>query len=222
MSALIAMSGITKIYQTQFVETHALRGIHLTVQRGEYIAVAGVSGSGKSTLLYVLGLLTPPTSGEYVLNGVNVSRLLVDERARVRNQEIGFVFQNYNLLDELTVVENVRLPFKFRGNGKQVPHEQIDRILTRLGLEHRRDHYPRQLSGGQQQRVAIARALASNPSILLLDEPTGSLDTQTRDELLELLDEIRSTSTAIINVTHDEVCAARAQRVLSMKDGQLT
>lgn len=223
MSPLITLNAVTKIYRTKYVETHALRGVDLTVERGEYVAIAGVSGSGKSTLLYVLGLLASPSDGDYHLDGDNVSRLSVDERARIRNAKVGFVFQNYNLIDELTVWENVCLPFRYRDDGKDIPRDQVAQSLVRLGLDHRRDHFPRQLSGGQQQRVAIARALVTNPHLLLLDEPTGSLDTKTRDELLELLDEIRAAAPqmAILNVTHDGACAARAQRVLNIRDGRV-
>ncbi len=221
MSDLIDLAGVTKVYRTQFVETHALRGVDVKIGRGEYVSIAGVSGSGKSTLLYILGLLSAPSSGQYLFDGQNMAELSIDERARIRNRKIGFVFQNYNLIDELTVLENVRLPFKYRSDGKQVPHDYIDNCIARLGLAHRASHYPRELSGGQQQRVAIARALATNPLMLLLDEPTGSLDSQTRDELLNLLDEILSPTMTIINVTHDETCATRSRRSLHMTDGQL-
>jgi len=174
--SLIHLDGVTKVFVTDEVETHALAGIHIDIQRGEYIAIAGPSGCGKSTLLAILGLLDSPTDGTYILNGKPVQNLKLSERARIRNREIGFIFQAFNLIGDLTVYENVELPLTYRGMGGQERKKRVQEALERVGMSHRVKHYPSQLSGGQQQRVAVARALAGDPSILLAVEPTGNLD----------------------------------------------
>lgn len=179
MESLISLNGVTKVFTTDEVETHALAGIHLDIKKGEYVAIAGPSGCGKSTLLAILGLLDSSSDGEYVLNGRQVQGLKLSERARIRNREIGFIFQAFNLIGDLTVYENVELPLTYRGMPSSERKKRVHEALERVGMSHRVKHYPSQLSGGQQQRVAVARALAGDPSILLADEPTGNLDSPT-------------------------------------------
>jgi putative ABC transport system ATP-binding protein len=206
---------------TDEVETHALAGIHMDIQRGEYIAIAGPSGCGKSTLLAILGLLDSPTDGAYVLNGKPVQNLKLSERARIRNREIGFIFQAFNLIGDLTVYENVELPLTYRGMGGAERKKRVLEALERVGMSHRVKHYPSQLSGGQQQRVAVARALAGDPSILLADEPTGNLDSTNGEQVMDLLRELHRGGATICMVTHDPRYAKYADRSIHLFDGRI-
>ena len=218
---LIQLDGVTKIFYTDEVETHALAGIHLDIQRGEYISIAGPSGCGKSTLLSILGLLDTPTEGSYVLNGRSVADLPLSERARVRNREIGFIFQSFNLIGDLTVYENVELPLTYRGMKSAERKERVMAALEKVGMSHRAKHLPSQLSGGQQQRVAVARALVGQPSILLADEPTGNLDSKNGESVMALLDELHKTGSTICMVTHDPRYARHADRSIHLFDGRV-
>lgn len=219
--ALIRLRGISKVFLTDEVETHALEGVDLEIQTGEFVSIAGPSGCGKSTLLAVLGLLEPPTKGEYWLKGRPVHGLGASERARIRNLEIGFIFQAFNLIGDLTVLENVELPLVYRG----VPAAQRRRMaleaLERVGMAARLKHYPSQLSGGQQQRTAVARALAGKPAILLADEPTGNLDSANSESVMDLLSELHASGSTICMVTHDPRFARRAQRTVHLFDGKI-
>ena len=216
------LEGVTKVFLTDEVETHALAGIHLDLKKGEYLSIAGPSGCGKSTLLAILGLLDTPSDGTYYLNGKPVTGLKLSERARIRNREIGFIFQAFNLIGDLTVYENVELPLTYRGMPSSERKRRVHDALERVGMSHRMKHYPSQLSGGQQQRVAVARALAGDPSVLLADEPTGNLDDATAREVLPaLLDLTRARGTTLLIVTHDEALAGAADRVLELRDGRL-
>ncbi len=219
---LIHMQAVKKVFVTDEVETHALEGIDLDVQRGEYISISGPSGCGKSTLLAILGLLDSPTEGAYVLNGRPVQDLKLSDRARIRNREIGFVFQAFNLIGDLTVYENVELPLTYRGMGSAERKRRTQEALDRVGMAHRMKHYPAQLSGGQQQRVAVARALAGDPSILLADEPTGNLDSANGDAVMDLLKELHNGGATICMVTHDPRYARYADRSLDLFDGRIT
>jgi putative ABC transport system ATP-binding protein len=203
------------------METHALAGVHLNIRRGEYVAISGPSGCGKSTLLAILGLLDTPSDGEYVLNGKKVQNMKLSERARVRNREIGFVFQAFNLIGDLTVYENVELPLTYRNMPSSERKNLVRESLERVGMSHRMKHYPSQLSGGQQQRVAVARALAGKPSILLADEPTGNLDSANGDSVMNLLSELHQEGATICMVTHDPRYAARADRTVTLFDGRV-
>ena len=218
---LIHLDGVTKVFVTDEVETHALAGIHMDIQRGEYIAIAGPSGCGKSTLLAILGLLDSPTDGAYVLNGKPVQNLKLSERARIRNREIGFIFQAFNLIGDLTVYENVELPLTYRGMGGAERKKRVLEALERVGMSHRVKHYPSQLSGGQQQRVAVARALAGDPSILLADEPTGNLDSTNGEQVMDLLRELHRAGATICMVTHDPRYAKYADRSIHLFDGRI-
>ena len=218
---LIHLDGVTKVFVTDEVETHALAGIHIDIQRGEYIAIAGPSGCGKSTLLAILGLLDSPTDGTYVLNGKEVQSLKLSERARIRNREIGFIFQAFNLIGDLTVYENVELPLTYRGMGGAERKKRVQEALERVGMSHRVKHYPSQLSGGQQQRVAVARALAGDPSILLADEPTGNLDSTNGEQVMDLLRELHRGGATICMVTHDPRYAKYADRGIHLFDGRI-
>ena len=219
---LIVLHELRRVYSTETVETHALGGIDLSIDRGEYVTIEGPSGCGTSTLLTVLGLLDEPTSGEYMLAGVPVSEIDAEERARLRNREIGFIFQAFNLIPEMTVAENVGLPLTYRdGVSKEERKKAVQTALERVSMEHRAEHLPSQLSGGQQQRVAVARALVGSPSLILADEPTGNLDQKNGDQLMELLDELHSDGATLITVTHNPVYAERASRRIHMLDGQL-
>ena len=218
---LIHLDGVTKIFYTDEVETHALAGIHLEIQRGEYISIAGPSGCGKSTLLSILGLLDTPTEGTYVLNGRSVADLPLSERARVRNREIGFIFQSFNLIGDLTVYENVELPLTYRGMKSAERKERVMAALEKVGMSHRAKHLPSQLSGGQQQRVAVARAVGGSPSILLADEPTGNLDSKNGEAVMELLRELHSEGATICMVTHDPRYARHAERSIHLFDGRV-
>jgi len=218
---LIHLEGVTKIFYTDEVETHALAGIHLEIARGEYISIAGPSGCGKSTLLTILGLLDTPTEGTYVLNGRSVDSLPLSERARVRNREIGFIFQSFNLIGDLTVYENVELPLTYRGMKSAERKERVMAALEKVGMSHRAKHLPSQLSGGQQQRVAVARAVCGSPSILLADEPTGNLDSKNGEAVMELLRELHKEGATICMVTHDPRYARSAERSIHLFDGRV-
>jgi len=218
---LVELKNIGKSYFTEDVETRALREITFQIDRGEYVAIEGPSGCGKSTLLSILGLLDTPTSGEYVLNGRKVDKLSSNERATIRNREIGFIFQNFNLIGDLSVAENIELPLVYRGVTRGERRIRVAEVLERVGMAHRPKHYPLQLSGGEQQRVAVARALAGDPSILLADEPTGNLDTRNGESVMELMKELNDAGSTIIMVTHDFRFAKQAQRTIGLLDGQL-
>ena len=219
---LIELQQLRRVYMTEEVETHALGGIDLTIDRGEYVTIEGPSGCGKSTLLTVLGLLDEPTSGEYVLAGVPVSDIDAEERARLRNREIGFIFQSFNLIPEMTVAENVALPLTYRaGVGSAEIEKAVTTALERVNMGHRAAHFPTQLSGGQQQRVAVARALVGSPALILADEPTGNLDMANGDQLMALLDQLHADGATLITVTHNPVYAERASRRIHMLDGRL-
>jgi putative ABC transport system ATP-binding protein len=218
---LIHLEGLTKVFYTDEVETHALSGIHLDIQKGEYVAISGPSGCGKSTLLSILGLLDSPTGGTYHLNTRPVQGLDLSERARIRNREIGFIFQSFNLIGDLTVFENVELPLTYRGMRAAERKERVNKALERVGMGHRAKHLPSQLSGGQQQRVAVARALVGEPSILLADEPTGNLDSKNGDAVMELLRELHRAGSTICMVTHDPRFARHADRTIHLFDGRV-
>ncbi len=218
---LIRLEGVTKVFLTDEMETHALAGIHLEIKRGQYISIAGPSGCGKSTLLSILGLLDSPTDGAYELNGKAVQNLKLSERARIRNREIGFVFQAFNLIGDLTVFENVELPLTYRGMSSAERKKRVQDALDRVGMSHRMKHYPAQLSGGQQQRVAVARALAGEPSILLADEPTGNLDSKNGEAVMELLRDLHRSGATICMVTHDPRYASHAERIIHLFDGRI-
>lgn len=219
---IIQMRGVHKSYVMDGVSVHALRGIDLTVQRGEFLAIMGPSGSGKSTLMNVLGCLDVPDEGEYLLNGQDISHMSTDELALLRNRELGFVFQNFNLLARTSALENVETPLIYSGVGKKKRKQQATAMLQRMGLGDRLKHLSNQLSGGQQQRVAIARALVTHPTLLLADEPTGNMDTATSNEFLDVLEELnQQEGLSIILITHEPEVAARAQRSLTLRDGIL-
>ena len=218
---LIKLESIKKVFFTDEVETHALSEIHLIIGKGEYVSIAGPSGCGKSTLLSILGLLDTPTEGSYTLNGQAVANLDHAQRARIRNKEIGFIFQSFNLIGDLTVFENVELPLTYRGLGASERKDSALRALERVGMGHRMKHYPSQLSGGQQQRVAVARALGGKPSILLADEPTGNLDSKNGEAVMELLRELHREGATICMVTHDPRFARHADRQIHLFDGRV-
>src|ERR671915_2546076 len=220
-AALISMRDIWRTYQMGTEELHALRGVSFDVQRGEYLAIIGPSGSGKSTLMNLIGCLDTPSSGRYWINGKNVSEMDDDELARIRNQEVGFVFQTFNLLARATALHNVELPLIYGGVGSSQRHEMAKKALTAVDLADRITHKPNELSGGQRQRVAIARALVNHPSILLADEPTGALDSHTSMEIMDLFERLHSEGNTIIVVTHEHDIAARAHRVVSIRDGEI-
>jgi putative ABC transport system ATP-binding protein len=218
---LIALEGIKKVFYTEEVETHALSDIHLEIRKGEYVAIAGPSGCGKTTLLSILGLLDSPTDGSYTLDDQPVSRLSPAERARVRNRRIGFIFQAFNLIGDLTVYENVELPLTYRGMSAEERRSRVQTALERVGMSHRMNHFPAQLSGGQQQRVAVARAVAGDPAILLADEPTGNLDSTNGEAVMELLHELHQGGATICMVTHDARYARHAERSIHLFDGKV-
>ncbi len=220
-SPVIQLQGISKIFVTDEVETHALSGIHLQIGRGEYVSISGPSGCGKSTLLAILGLLDTASEGNYVLNGRPTQGLSLAERARFRNREVGFIFQAFNLIGDLTVYENVELPLKYRGMAAAERKQAVHEALERVGMAHRLRHYPSQLSGGQQQRVAVARALGGKPSILLADEPTGNLDSANGEAVMNLLNELHSGGATICMVTHDPRFARYADRQVLLFDGRV-
>jgi putative ABC transport system ATP-binding protein len=219
--ALIKLDGVTKVFFTDEVETHALSGIHLHIDKGEYVSIAGPSGCGKSTLLSILGLLDSPTEGQYLLNNRPVAELAASERARVRNREIGFIFQSFNLIGDLTVFENVELPLLYQSVPRSQRRGRVREVLELVNLRPREKHKPAQLSGGQQQRVAVARAVVCDPKLILADEPTGNLDTRNGEEVLGMLDTLNSQGTTILMVTHSHEHAARAHRIIDMLDGKV-
>jgi putative ABC transport system ATP-binding protein len=218
---LIQMKGIKKVFFTDEVETHALTNVHLTIGKGDYVSISGPSGCGKTTLLSILGLLDTPTDGDYVLNEQAVDGLRFAERARIRNREIGFIFQAFNLIGDLTVYENVELPLTYRGMSSAESKVRVMEALERVAMSHRTKHYPSQLSGGQQQRVAVARAVVGSPSILLADEPTGNLDSKNSEAVMELLDDLHAQGATICMVTHDPRWARHANRNIELFDGRI-
>jgi len=218
---LIQLEGVTKVFYTDEVETHALAGVHLRIFQGEYVSIAGPSGCGKSTLLSILGLLDSPTEGQYTLKGRPVGSLKAAERARIRNREVGFIFQAFNLIGDLTVYENVELPLTYRGTSSAERKQKVQNALERVGMAHRLRHYPSQLSGGQQQRVAVARALVGDPLILMADEPTGNLDSKNGEAVMELLRDLHRNGATVCMVTHDQRYANFAERTIHLFDGRI-
>jgi len=219
--SLINLDNVTKVFLSDEVETYALSGVHMEITRGEYVSIAGPSGCGKSTLLSIIGLLDSPTDGSYTLNGRLVQDLSLAERAQVRNREIGFIFQAFNLIGDLTVYENVELPLTYRGMPANERKTLVTEALEKVGMGHRTKHLPAQLSGGQQQRVAVARALAGKPAVLLADEPTGNLASRSGDSVMQLLAELHKSGATIIMVTHDARFARHAQRTIHIFDGRI-
>jgi putative ABC transport system ATP-binding protein len=219
--ALIRLENISKVFHTDEVETHALDNVNLEIAEGEYVSIAGPSGSGKTTLLSILGLLDSPTTGEYMLAGQPVANLSAADRARVRNRQIGFIFQAFNLIGDLTVFENIELPLTYRGMTAEERKMRVQNALEQVGLAHRANHYPSQLSGGQQQRVAVARAVAGDPAILLADEPTGNLDSQNSESVMTLLRDLHKGGATICMVTHDARYAHQADRTIDLFDGKV-
>ena len=220
-SSLIRMESVTKVFYTDEVETHALASVGFEIHAGEYVSIAGPSGCGKSTLLSILGLLDTPTEGEYWLNGEAVANLRLAERARIRNRQVGFIFQSFNLIGDLTVYENVELPLTYRGMERAERKQRVLESLEKVGMAHRAKHLPAQLSGGQQQRVAVARAIAGEPSILLADEPTGNLDSVNGEAVMKLLSELHQAGSTICMVTHDERYAGKAGKEIHLFDGRV-
>ncbi len=218
---LIELDGIKKVFLTEEVETHALSGIHLSIQPGEFVAISGPSGCGKTTLLSILGLLDSPTDGRYLLDGEPAMGLTASQRAYIRNRQIGFIFQAFNLIGDLTVYENVELPLTYRNMPGSERRERVQEALERVGILHRMKHYPSQLSGGQQQRVAVARAIGGQPAILLADEPTGNLDSKNGEAVIQLMDELHAEGATICMVTHDPRYAEHAERSVHLFDGQI-
>ena len=216
---LIELHGIGKVYRTDDIETHALSGVSFGIEKGEYVSIEGPSGCGKSTLLSILGLLDTPSEGGYVLNGKPVAGLDAAERSRIRNREIGFIFQNFNLIGDLTVAENVELPLTYRGLSAGERRRRVAEALERVAISHRARHFPPQLSGGQQQRVAVARAIAGEPAVLLADEPTGNLDSKNGELVMELLGELHAAGSTIVMVTHDRRFNRYAGRTIGLLDG---
>jgi len=221
MEPMIHLENLSKVFTTDEVETHALSGVHLDIERGEFISISGPSGCGKSTLLAILGLLDSPSDGRYVLNGKSAANLDQRDRARMRNREIGFIFQAFNLIGDLTVFENVELPLTYRGVGSAERRKRVREALEKVGMSHREKHYPSQLSGGQQQRVAVARSLVGEPSILLADEPTGNLDSANGEAVIELLRDLHRSGATICMVTHDPRYAGLAGRTVQLFDGRV-
>ena len=219
--SLISLDALSKVFYTEEVETHALSNINLGIGSGEFVSIAGPSGCGKTTLLSILGLLDSPTGGKYLLDGEPVENLSASQRAKIRNQAIGFIFQAFNLIGDLTVYENVELPLTYRGMPGAERKERVQEALERVGMAHRMSHYPSQLSGGQQQRVAVARAIVGKPLILLADEPTGNLDSKNGNAVMELLHELHGDGATICMVTHDPRYAHAAQRAIHLFDGQI-
>jgi len=220
-SALISLRGVNKVFFTDEVETHALDDVHFDINQGEYVAISGPSGCGKTTLLSILGLLDTPTEGEYTLAGESVARLAPVDRARVRNRQIGFIFQAFNLIGDLSVFENVELPLTYRDMPASERRDRVAAALERVEMSHRAKHFPAQLSGGQQQRVAVARAVAGSPSILLADEPTGNLDSKNGEAVMDLLRELHQSGSTICMVTHDSRYAQHADREVALFDGRV-
>jgi putative ABC transport system ATP-binding protein len=218
---VVLLDGVSKIFYADEVETHALSRVHLEIRHGEFVSIAGPSGCGKSTLLSIVGLLDSPTEGGYTINGKPIASLSISERSRIRNREIGFVFQAFNLIGDLTVFENVELPLTYRNMASSERRRRVEQVLDRVGMANRMKHYPAQLSGGQQQRVAVARALGGQPSILLADEPTGNLDSKTSEAVMELLKELHGEGATICMVTHDPRYAGIADRTVHLVDGRI-
>ncbi len=218
---LVRLKGVSKVFYTDEVETHALSGVDLEIRHGEYVAISGPSGCGKSTLLSILGLLDTPTTGVYLLDGKPVADLKARQRARIRNRQIGFIFQAFNLIGDLTVFENVELPLTYRGMASSERKKRVEEALDRVGMAHRMKHFPSQLSGGQQQRVAVARALGGDPSVLLADEPTGNLDSKNGEAVMDLLNDVHQGGATICMVTHDPRFEAHAGRVVRLFDGKI-
>jgi putative ABC transport system ATP-binding protein len=218
---LIQLESLTKVFLTEEVETHALAGIHMNIKKGEFVSIAGPSGCGKSTLLSIIGLLDSPTEGRYLLNGNPVENLKLSERARIRNREIGFIFQSFNLIGDLNVFENVELPLTYRGMKSAERKKRANEALERVGMAHRAKHLPSQLSGGQQQRVAVARALGGDPAVLLADEPTGNLDSRNGEAVMELMRELHRGGATLCMVTHDPRYARHADRTIHLFDGRI-
>ena len=218
---MITLKNIKKVFKTDEVETWALQNVDLEVNKGEFVAVMGPSGCGKSTLLNILGLLDTPTQGTYMLNGKDVSQMSEDERTDLRKGQLGFVFQSFNLIDELNVTENVELPLLYMGTSKKERRQQVKEVIERVAMAHRAQHFPAQLSGGQQQRVAIARAVISHPQIILADEPTGNLDSKHGMEVMDLLKQLHEEGTTIIMVTHSQRDANYADRIVNLFDGEI-
>lgn len=219
--SLVEVKDLYKIYNPGENEVRALDGINLTVEKGEFLAIVGQSGSGKSTFMNMIGLLDIPTSGTYLLDGIDVSSMTDDELSEIRNKQIGFIFQGFNLISNLSAIENVELPLVYRGMKKEERHKLAVEALERVGLSHRLNHLPKQMSGGQQQRVAIARAVAARPPIILADEPTGNLDSHSGVEVMKILHELHREGRTIILITHDNEIAKEAQRVIRVQDGQI-
>ncbi len=219
--AIIEIKDLQKVFRTELVETVALNGVSLTVEKGEFVAIMGPSGCGKSTLLNIVGLLDNPTSGEYLLDGVDVSKKSESERTDIRKGTLGFVFQAFNLIEDLNVEENIELPLLYMGLPKSERKKRIQEAMERMAISHRAKHFPAQLSGGQQQRVAIARAVVSRPSLILADEPTGNLDSKNGHEVMELLSELHKEGTTIVMVTHSQKDAMYADRIVNLFDGQV-
>jgi putative ABC transport system ATP-binding protein len=219
---MLRMTNLSKVYRTHMIETHALRGFEIEVKEGEFVTVTGPSGSGKTSFLNIAGLLEEFTSGEYVLDGVNVKGLDDNQRSRLRNEKLGFIFQGFNLIPDLNLYDNVDVPLRYRGFNAAERKKRIEEALSKVGLSSRMKHYPAELSGGQQQRVAIARALAGTPKLLLADEPTGNLDTAMARGVMELLEEINAAGTTILMVTHDPELAVRTTRNVHIIDGQVS
>jgi putative ABC transport system ATP-binding protein len=219
--SLIRLEGVTKVFHADEVETHALSDVHLEIKHGEFVSIAGPSGCGKSTLLSILGLLDSPSQGTYWIHADAVEKLSPSDRTRIRNREIGFVFQAFNLIGDLTVYENVELPLTYRSMGAPERKRRVQEVLERVGMAHRAKHYPAQLSGGQQQRVAVARALVGQPSILLADEPTGNLDSKNSEAVIELLRQLHGEGATICMVTHDPRYAKIADRTIHLLDGHI-
>ena len=220
-ASLIQLQGVEKVFFTDELETHALAGVHLEIREGEYVAVSGPSGCGKTTLLSILGLLDTPTQGSYLLEDHPVAHLTPAQRARIRNRRIGFIFQAFNLISDLTVYENVELPLTYRGVSSADRKRRVEEALARVGMSHRAKHYPAQLSGGQQQRVAVARAVAGDPAILLADEPTGNLDSTNGEAVMDLLHDLHVQGATICMVTHDPRYAMHADRTVRLFDGRV-
>ena len=221
--SILTLNNIGKIFETQELETHALKGINLTINKGDYVSISGPSGCGKSTLLSIMGLLDNPSHGEYFIEGVNVSQLTLDEAATVRNAKIGFIFQSFNLIDELSVFDNVALPLRYHSDkpDAQTIKTRVTECLALVSMTHRASHKPNQLSGGQQQRIAIARALVAKPAILLVDEPTGNLDSKSGDQVMDVLSELNNNGTTICMVTHDPRYADMATTKVQLLDGMI-
>jgi len=218
---LVRMEGVRKVFYTDEIETHALSDINFEIKKGEYVSIAGPSGCGKSTLLSILGLLDTPTDGKYWLNGSPVDDLKMSDRSRIRNREVGFIFQSFNLIGDLSVFENVELPLTYRGMPSSERRTRVQEALERVNMAHRMKHYPSQLSGGQQQRVAVARALSGEPAVLLADEPTGNLDSKNGEAVMDLLHELHRCGATIVMVTHDPRFARHAERTISLFDGRI-